>query len=97
MTSNTLESIDLTDPELYRDGWPHELYRDLRRAGSVLAHPKVYVPAFDADVEFWAVIGHPEVREANRDWQTFAATDGPAIVPWPEDRRGQVLAAIIHR
>jgi cytochrome P450 len=92
--SSTLESSDLLDPELYRAGWPHELYADLRRTGPVLWHPKVRVPAFEADVEFWAVIGHPEVREVDRNWETFAATDGPAVVPWPEDRRGQVIAAM---
>jgi cytochrome P450 len=94
MTSSSLEQIDLLDPELYRGGWPHALYADLRRSGPVLWHPKVYVPAFDVDVAFWAVIGHPEVREVDRDWQTFAATDGPAVPVWPEDRRGQALSAM---
>lgn len=100
MTSSTVGSvstvgtIDLLDPELYRDGWPHDLYADLRRSGPVLWHPNVRVPAFGEDVEFWAVIGHPEVRQVDREWETFAATDGPAIVPWPEDRRGQVIAAM---
>jgi cytochrome P450 len=93
METDRCVEIDLLDPALYREGWPHELYAELRRVGPVLWHPRTHVPAFDTDVEFWAVIGHPEVQQANRDWETFSAFDGPAIVPFPPERRGIMLAS----
>jgi len=85
--------VDLLDPSLYRDGMPHALYADLREIGSVLWHPKTHVAAFGGDVEFWAVLGHREVEQANRDWATFSAYDGTTIVPFPRERRGVMLVA----
>ena len=51
------------------------------------------MPTFGSDVEFWAVIGHAEVEQANRDWETFSAYDGTTIVPFPPKRRGVMLVA----
>lgn len=86
-TAETLE-VDLLDPVLYRNGMPHELYEDLREIGPVLWHPRTHVPAFGRDIEFWAVIGHQEVEQANRDWETFSVHDGTTIVPFPPAQRG---------
>jgi cytochrome P450 len=85
--------VDLLDPSLYRHGMPHDLYSQLREIGPVLWHPRTYVPTFGSDVEFWAVIGHAEVEQANRDWETFSAYDGTTIVPFPPKRRGVMLVA----
>jgi len=85
--------VDLLDPSLYRSGMPHALYADLREIGSVLWHPKTHVAAFGGDVEFWAILGHREVEQANRDWETFSAYDGTTIVPFPRERRGVMLVA----
>jgi cytochrome P450 len=80
--------VDLLDPALYRNGMPHELYAELRDKGPVLWHPRTHVPAFGRDIEFWAVIGHREVEQANRDWETFSVIDGTTIVPFPPKQRG---------
>jgi cytochrome P450 len=89
----TTEAIDLNlvDPVLYRGGIPHDLFAELRAMGSVLWHPRTHVPLMDADIEFWAIIAHKEVQQANRDWETFSALDGPTIVPFPPERRGMML------
>jgi cholest-4-en-3-one 26-monooxygenase len=79
--------IDLVDPSLYRGGIPHDVYAELRRIGPVLRHRRTYVSASDAEIEFWAVLGHKEVQAANRDWETFSASDGPSLVPFPPERR----------
>ena len=34
-----LLDVDLTDPELYRQGFPHDLFTELRARGAVLHHP----------------------------------------------------------
>ena len=85
--------LDLLDPAIYRSGIPHDFFAALRGIGPVLWHPRTPVPAFDTDVEFWAVIAHAEVQQANRDWETFSAIDGPTITPFPPERRGTMLVA----
>ena len=65
----------------------------MRAGGPVRWHPETYVPSFDADIGFWAVLGHREVQQANRDWETFSAFDGPTIVPFEEERRGVMLVS----
>jgi cytochrome P450 len=81
-------NVDLLDPALYRNGMPHELYAELRDTGPVLWHPRTHVPAYGQDIEFWGVLGHHEVEQANRDWETFSVHDGTTIVPFPPERRG---------
>jgi cytochrome P450 len=93
MAARDCIDVDLLDPALYRAGMPHELYHRLRQVGPVLRHPRTYVPSFDAEIEFWAVIAHREVQQANRDWTTFSAYDGPTIVPFPPERRGMMLVS----
>jgi cytochrome P450 len=83
--------LDLLDPSRYRHGMPHELYAELGEVAPVLWHPRThvptFVPAFGTDIDFWAVIGHKEVEQANRDWETFSPTT-PRLVPFPPERRG---------
>jgi cytochrome P450 len=83
-----VSGVNLLDPSLYRTGMPHELYAGLRAEGPVLWHPRTHVPAFGRDIEFWAVLGHKEVEQANRDWETFSVHDGTTIVPFPPAQRG---------
>jgi cholest-4-en-3-one 26-monooxygenase len=80
--------VDLLDPSLYRSGMPHDLYAEVRAVGPVLWHPRTHVAAFGRDIEFWAVLGHSEVEQANRDWETFSVHDGTTIVPFPPAQRG---------
>ena len=77
--SEPLLAVDLTEPELYRNGFPHELFAELRRRGSVFRHPLASVPDQPEGVEFWAVIGHPEVQRVDRDWHIYTCTEGPAL------------------
>ena len=83
-----VSGVDLLDPSLYRTGMPHELYAELREVAPVLWHPRTHVPAFGRDIEFWAVLTHKEVEQANRDWEIFSVHDGTTIVPFPPAQRG---------
>jgi cytochrome P450 len=86
-------TVDLTDPELYRQGFPHELFTELRAEGAVLHHPAVPMANAPDGVPFWAVLRHEEVVRANRDWETFSATRGPAITGQEDERSGHMLVA----
>ncbi|MFN8024796.1 MAG: cytochrome P450 [Acidimicrobiia bacterium] len=85
--------VDLTDPELYRRGFPHELFTELRAEGAVLHHPAVPMANAPDGVPFWVVLRHEEVVQANRDWETFSATRGPAITGQEDERSGHMLVA----
>ena len=82
---------DLTDPELYRNGFPHELFIELRAQGAVLRHPKVALERAPDGIEFWAVLRHAEVQQANRDWETFSALSGPSIAGAPVEQQSHTL------
>jgi cholest-4-en-3-one 26-monooxygenase len=90
------EPIDLTDPALYAAGNPHEVFRELRARRPVHWHGPVDLPsnmeggAARSD-GFWAVLGHPEITEINRDWERFRAADGPTLVAFPPEMRGTAL------
>lgn len=91
MTTERGLDVDLTDTALYRHGFPHKLFGELRRTGKVFRHPRVSLPRFDTELEFWAVVTHSEIVAVNRDWETFSAYDGHSIVPQPPERRGKML------
>jgi cytochrome P450 len=86
-------TVDLTDPELYRRGFPHDLFTELRAEGAVLHHPAVPMAHAPDGVPFWAVLRHEEVVQANRDWETFSATRGPAITGQEDERSGHMLVS----
>jgi cytochrome P450 len=88
--------IDLTDPALYADGNPHDRFRELREQRSVHWHgpvefPSNMQPGGTRSDGFWAVLGHPEITEINRDWERFRAADGPTLVAFPPQMRGTAL------
>jgi cytochrome P450 len=90
------EPIDLTDPALYAAGNPHEVFRELRAKRPVHWHGPIELPSnMDAagarSDGFWAVLGHPEITEINRDWERFRAADGPTLVAFPPEMRGTAL------
>src|SRR5687768_6746032 len=53
--------IDLTDPQTFRDGIPHDLFARLRREAPVVWHPE------RRGSGFWSVTRHADVVEVNRD------------------------------
>ncbi len=83
--------VDLTDRSLYRHGFPHELFTDLRAHAGVLRHPRAVLERSPDGVEFWSVVRHAEVQEASRDWQRFSSLDGPTLSPAPTMQRGEAI------
>jgi len=79
-----MTTVDLTRLDLYRDGFPHQLFTDLRRTEPVFWHP---VPADlpgDHDPGFWVVTRHDDVQAVNRNTDLFSALDGPQLSRRPE-------------
>ncbi|MDG4664407.1 cytochrome P450 [Mycobacterium sp. 236(2023)] len=86
--------VDLTDPRLYRNGFPHEVFTELRRRGPVHRHPVVEGRPGVPSTEFWSIVTHPEIQQANRDWKTFAATDGPMVGKDPLISQGRTILTL---
>jgi cholest-4-en-3-one 26-monooxygenase len=59
--------IDLTAPETFADGIPHELFARLRRDAPVVWHPETEGRGF------WSVTRHADVVEVNRDAQAMSS------------------------
>jgi cytochrome P450 len=76
--ASAVTDVDLTDTALYQNGFPHELFTELRAAGGVHRHRPVVLPEA-GEVEFWSVVRHEPLQIAHRDSVTFTANDGPGI------------------
>src|SRR5215216_3171297 len=82
-----------TDAELYRNGVPHELFTELRRAGAVHRH-RVEATADEDPFEFWSVVRHAEIQHVNRDWETFSSIDSVQVRPTEPERRGSMIVSM---
>ncbi|HEY3833614.1 MAG TPA: cytochrome P450 [Acidimicrobiia bacterium] len=77
--------VDLTDLELYRGGFPHDVFRALRHDDPVRWQP--YPDGFRSppgEDGFWVLSRHGDVQAANRDSELFVAFDGPQLSHQPE-------------
>jgi cytochrome P450 len=70
-----LDQIDLTDLELFTDGFPHEVFGLLRREAPVWWHdPTEHTPDGEG---FWVLSGHAGVLAAVSDAATFSSERAP--------------------
>lgn len=70
----TAFAADLTDFDNFADGFPHQLFRDHRRAAPVWWHePTDQTPDGEG---FWSVASHAEVRRVLADADTFSSETG---------------------
>jgi cholest-4-en-3-one 26-monooxygenase len=93
MATTVLDTIDLTVPELYRHGFPHDLFGVLREEAPVWWHP----PTSGAERVgggFWVVSRHADVQAVSRDHQRFSSFDGPQLPEMPVDRRGMMIVSM---
>ena len=86
--------VDLTDPQLYISGFPHDVFTELRARGPVHFHPPVEGRLGITPIPFWSIVAHGEIQQANRDWKTFASTDGPMLAPNPLISAGRSLITL---
>ena len=85
--------IDLTVHDLYRDGFPHALFGELREQHPVWRHRRATLKRAPDGIEFWVVLGHPELQTLARDWRTFSSLDGASISPTGDEQRGHTLVS----
>jgi cholest-4-en-3-one 26-monooxygenase len=74
---------DLTDPDSFVPGVPHDTFSRLRHEDPVHWHEERDGPGF------WALTRYGDVAEANRDWETYSSEVG-AVHLWDLDHESLV-------
>jgi cholest-4-en-3-one 26-monooxygenase len=69
-----LEEILVTERELWEDGPPHELFRELRSGCPV--HWTEKITEYPDEDGYWSVTLADDVHEVSRDWQTYSSELG---------------------
>ena len=87
-----IADFDLTDSELVRDGFPHELFSRIRSEAPVVWHPTAEGFIENDDKGFWILSKYEDIQTANRDPELFSATDGPALTHNPEITGAMLVA-----
>ncbi len=81
----TAAAVDLSDFALWRNGFPDELFAELRRTRPLFRHDLTPGVAglFSGTVrhEFWVATKHRHAVRLHRDTDSFTAVDGPLIQP----------------
>jgi cholest-4-en-3-one 26-monooxygenase len=69
-----LDEVLLSDPELWKDGPPQEVFARMRRECPVHWTPRF--EEFPDEAGFWSVTRAEDVHEVSRDWQTYSSEIG---------------------
>jgi cytochrome P450 len=89
----SLDQIDLGDHELFRHGFPHELFSRLRAEAPVWRHPDT--PGTERiGGGFWVISRHAHVQRISRDHERFRSSEGPSLSENPPEQRGMMLLSM---
>ncbi|OBI30717.1 cytochrome [Mycobacterium sp. E1386] len=77
----TAGSVDLSDFALWRNGFPDELFTELRRSRPIFRHDLTPGVARTVQRQFWVTTKHRHAVRLHRDVESFTAVDGPLIQP----------------
>jgi cytochrome P450 len=88
-----LGAVDLTDTEVFRQGFPHEIFTLLREEAPVWRHPAT--PGTERlGGQFWVVSKHSDVQAVSRDHTRFRSYDGPMVQDMPPERQGTQIVTM---
>jgi cytochrome P450 len=79
MSMPTTTPVDLSDFALWRNGFPDELFAELRRERPIFKHELTEGVAKTVQRDFWMTTKHRHAQRIHRDTDSFTATDGPLI------------------
>jgi cytochrome P450 len=69
-----LEDVLVTERELWPDGPPHELFKEMRSRCPV--HWTSKITEYPAEAGYWSVTRADDVREVSLDWSTYSSATG---------------------
>jgi cytochrome P450 len=73
-----IESVELTERELWIDGPPHEAFERMR--GECPIHWTDSFEDFPEEAGFWSVTTADDVHTVSRDWRTYSSERGGVVV-----------------
>ena len=74
-----LNDIDLTESELYRQGFPHDVFSQLRQEAPVWRHPETAGFSKTGGESFWVLSRYDDIRDVNRNAEVFVSAGGPGL------------------
>jgi len=72
-----LESVELTQRELWLEGPPHELFKQMR--GECPIHWTESFEEFPEEGGFWSVTTAEDIHTVSRDWRTYSSERGGVL------------------
>jgi cytochrome P450 len=73
-----IENVELTDPELWLDGPPHEAFKQMRSGCPI--HWTDSFELFPEEPGFWSVTTADDVHTVSRDFKTYSSERGGVLV-----------------
>jgi cytochrome P450 len=73
-----IENVELTDPELWLDGPPHEAFKQMRSGCPI--HWTNSFELFPEEPGFWSVTTADDVHTVSRDFKTYSSERGGVLV-----------------
>jgi cholest-4-en-3-one 26-monooxygenase len=73
-----IEKVLVADSELWTDGPPYELFKQLRSKCPV--HWTGEIPDFPEETGFWSVTKPDDVHAVSRDWETYSSEAGGVTI-----------------
>ncbi|HYB24701.1 MAG TPA: cytochrome P450 [Solirubrobacteraceae bacterium] len=72
-----IESLELTDEELWKDGPPLEAFKEMRRSCPI--HWTEKFELFPEEAGFWSVTTAEDIHTVSRDWKTYSSERGGVL------------------
>jgi cytochrome P450 len=76
--SGNLENVLLAEHDLWADGPPHEVFKEMR--GKCPIHWTERVSEYPNERGFWSVTTAEDIHAVSRDWQTYSSAHGVTAV-----------------
>src|SRR5579884_4399235 len=73
-TRTNLEDVNVAERELWLEGPPHDLFRQLR--GECPVHWTAHISEYPNEAGFWSVTRAEDIHTVSRDWQTYSSELG---------------------
>src|ERR1700679_45166 len=77
----TASRVDLSDFPLWRNGFPADVFTELRHSRPLCRHGLTPGVAKTVKRDFWMTTKHRHAVRLHRDHESFTAVDGPLIQP----------------
>jgi cytochrome P450 len=76
-TRRDIKSLEITEGELWLDGPPHEVFKQLRSECPI--HWTEHLELFPDEAGFWSVTTADDIHTVSRDWQTYSSERGGVL------------------